>query len=91
MLGVRKAKDSPVQVLVVTLLAANTICAVATWFALVSDGLSRLTPATFARGFVSDVKTYGAWKLVLAAIVCFFAWWLILLAWFASEYLEPRR
>lgn len=89
----RQAEDSPVQVPLLTLLAANTICAAATWVALVADGvaLTRFTPKAFARAVRLDVKTFGYWRLIVWAILCFFAWWLVWLAWIAQDWIEPRR
>ena len=91
--GLQEVEDPSVQVPVVTLLAANTICATATWVALVADGISltRFTPRAFWRALRNDVELFGVGRVLLWAVLCFFAWWLIWIAWIAEDWLEPRR
>lgn len=73
-----------------SLLYGHLICALLTWIALVADGVPRLTPSSFARALVYDIRTFGALRVFLWAVVCLVMWWAIWFAWFA-EWLEDRR
>lgn len=66
-------------------------CALATWVALVADGVTaRLTPARFVRALRYDIKTFGLGRVLLWALLCLFAWWLVVIAWAAEHWLDPR-
>lgn len=72
------------------LLYGHLACALLTWVALVADGMRRWTPRAFWKALASDVRIFGAWRVMLWFFLCLTAWWLIWLAW-GAEALSARR